>query len=221
MQFKKHNILFSIQQKEKLDEYNNILANNIKNIERTHEFLDYCRNDFVVNGIRDETLKIVYDKFTSFIEKEDNSVSISMLFFSFMQLLLRLSSNLYLDRLKVKNLMIWLQQLWQNDYYDRCLKLMHTIGSSVSISNEEINKINEVFIKKPLIGALYCFPIKKDSLLDLMSMHSKAALSLFCNMLNITRTFPIENNKFLDRHTVDNAFIQLIRDIIRKKAINS
>ena len=217
LQLKKHNILFSIQQKEKLDEYNNSLANNIKNIERTHEFLDYCRNDFVVNGIRDETLKIIYDKFTSFIEKEDNSVSISMLFYSFMQLLLRLSSNLCLDRLKVKKLMIWLQQLWQNDYYDRCLKLMHTIGSSVSISNEEINKINEVFIKKPLIGALYCFPIKKDSLLDLMSMHSKAALSLFCSMLNITRTFPIENNKFLDRHTVDNAFIQLIRDIITKK----
>ncbi len=217
LQFKKHNILISSQQKEKLDEYNNQIANNIINIERAHEFIDYCRNDFVVNGIRNETLKITYDKFTSFIEKEDNSASISMLFYYFMQLLLRLSSNLYIDKPRVKQLMIWLQQLWQNNYYDRCLKLMHTIGSSVSISNEEINKINKVFIEKTLLGALYCFPIKKESLLDLMSMHSETAVSLFCSKLDITRMFPVENNKVLDRHNVDNAFIQLVRDLITQK----
>ena len=217
LQFKKYNILFSSQQKEKLDEYNNSLANNIRSIERTHEFIDYCRNDFVVNGIRNETLEITCDKFYSFIEKEDNSVSISMLFYYFMQLLLRLSSNPNIDKPRVKQLMILLQQLWQNDYYDRCLKLMHTIGSSISISNEEINRVNEVFIEKTLSGALYCFPIKKESLLDLISMHSKAAVSLFCSTLNITRTFPVENNKILDRHIVDNAFIQLIRDIIAQK----
>ena len=214
---KSHNIWISKEQKEVLEKYNDDLANRIADIDRLFELVDYFRNRYVADGITNDILKIIINKFTQLLTKADNSVEISALFYNFMQLLLNLLNNKNVDKSRVKHLMISLQQQWQNIYFNKCINAMHQIGGSVPVTNDEINEINEAFLNRTIRGALYCMPLKKENIVDLMAMHSQAVISLFCNTINITRTFPTENKKNLDRHEVDLAFVQLIREILNQK----
>ena len=214
--FKKNKFPLSQTQNELLANHNKTLANNIYDINQPTEFIDYCRNEHVVTGLDNEKLTETIKVFNSLILEAD-SVILSMLFYEYMVFLLRLKANVDINKAQVKNIMIQLQKLWQQEYYTKCVNSMQTISHKCTINMSDITQLNNIFLVNPFTVVTQCMPLDDTHVLEMMQMSSEHVLGILCQNIKITKTYPKYSEKNIDGHDVDILFLKKIEKLKNEK----
>lgn len=203
----------SKEQKLALDDYYSGLADTVEDINNIASFLQYCENRYAIAGMKIEHLKKLKTIFLKLIQGS-NSVDISYPFYSYMTLLLDLSSNNNIDVSFVKNEMISTQLLWQNEYYDKCVNSMQVIEHSFSLTNDESAQMNNVFLTSPVSICHSCMPISKNGIMDSAVIHAANPMALFCQHITINKAFPMKEHFDLDKNDVDKLFLNTLQSLM-------
>ena len=207
----------SSQQKEISAVFHNEKANQIYNVSESHHFADYCQDKDVYLGITDEHIEKATSIFNTIVHEKDG-VTIAYVFYHFMQLLLNLSQNKNVNQRMVKSLMIALKKSWREHYYNKCVSGMQYFEKGFSVLTEEIEKLNDAIISDPLQMAFLCFQLNREKILQKMETVSSHALLALVQNFEIDEDYPIIRTIKLDRnHTIDSAFLDIIKRIIERK----
>ena len=217
MELSKIHCILSEEQKTIVESYKKQLVNTITDVKTMTDFTDYCRKDSVQLGMDNETLAKVADIFNTLIYKENNSVSMSHLFYEFMLFLINLQKNVNVDKNQVKRIMIELQQLWENKFYDKCVSSMQTISHSFNVTEKEINTNNQLFLSSSSFIPRLCMPLKDKDILHMMEQSSENVLFSLCSHISISKTFPKREELKIEKHDIELSFIKIIDRIKQEK----
>lgn len=211
---KNFSIQISKEQKEILKNYRETQYKKIDEIKEESSFNVYLTNPYIPSIITLEYFSKVYDKFNHFITKE-YSVSIVILFYNFMNFLIRIkSSNSEIDKKIIEYQMISLQKLWQDEYYIKIKQELKEFSYSKEVKSAEIEEYNNFILKDPKVFADICIPLSQDSICGQLEIVSKNILSsLFANF-EFDEIFPYLSGK--ENIQINNEVNRILIEIIDK-----
>lgn len=188
------------------------LVNDIKNVK---DFLNYCENIYVPKIINDAQITKLHEIFLALI-KVNNGVLLAAMFYHYLMLIMRSKQSSNIKKVNLEQIMIDLKEMWKNSYYDNVLKSMQKVGFSQKISNEDIEKHNNICVNTPIIIAKNCFPTDHETILNMLSEISKNVISLFCTKYSISQNFPTIE-KYTNTSEIDKCFLEYLDDLIKNK----
>lgn len=193
------------------------LASNWSSIKNPADFFDYCSNEFVIQGQTTEVLEHVVTVFQRLIDEEDSAL-LASLFHKFLIFLLKELQNSKVEKRLVKQLLIGMQRSWQEVYYAKCLSKMHPIQIPIEIKKETIDICNSLAINNPSSYVRTIISLTEDCLVDNISLHSQLVFSSLFPGLIISKSFPHERMRNVERHDTDQAFLSIIEKILQTKS---
>lgn len=205
------------QQNKALSDYNIDLSKKIYDVRDITGFFEFCKNKHIVKGLHNEQLEESVNVFNSLILKIDSAL-LASLFLEYMRFLLSVTqNNIDVNKPRVKAIMIQLQIIWQQEYYNKCIKSMHTIGYKNEISKSQIATITKTFLTDTFLVAKLCMPTDENHILDSLIISSENPLHMLCNNVNITKTYPQYPDMIFENHDVDQAFLKIIEKLQKDK----
>lgn len=205
------------EQTQLLKDYNDSLASGWTKIKKSTDFFEYCRNEFVIQGQTTEVLENVVDVFQKLID-EEQSVALASLFHEFLIFLLKQLQNSNVEKRVVKQLLIGLQRAWQSIYYEKCIGKMHSIKTPLKIKKETVDISNALAVNKPSTYVRSIISLTEDRLVDKISLHSELVFSSLIAKLMISKSFPYERIRNVERHDTDQAFLSIVENILETKS---
>ena len=205
------------EQTKLLKDYNDSLASGWTSIKKSTDFWEYCRNEFVIQGQTTEVLESVVDVFQKLIDEEE-SVALASLFHEFLIFLLKQLQNPNVEKRIVKQLLIGMQRAWQGIYYEKCLGKMHSIKTPLEIKKETVDISNALAVNKPSTYVRSIISLTEDRLVEKISLHSELVFSSLFTSLIISKSFPYERLRNVERHDTDQAFLSIIENILETKS---
>ena len=193
------------------------MASGWTSIKKSTDFFEYCRNEFVIQGQTTEVLENVVDIFQKLIDEEE-SVALASLFHEFLIFLLKQLQNPNVEKRVVKQLLIGMQRTWQGIYYEKCLGKMHSIKTPLEIKKETVDISNALAVNKPSTYVRSIISLTEDRLVDKISFHSELVFSSLFTSLIISKSFPYERIRNVERHDTDQAFLSIIENILKTKS---
>lgn len=211
--------------KEQKQQIKQMYAEQYKAIEEVcdiNSLLDYLRKEDIPKQITTEYLQEVAAKFDSVI-KTTNTIQVASLFYDYMVFLIKANGK-NVDKRIVKDEMIRIQRIWQEQYYKQQCKLLEVHSFSTSIPKKDVDIFNNILLTNPIIIAKQCMVIDEENIIKVMENTAENAFAyLFQNML-LSPTFP-ESIDFInyEHHEIDSEIKNIIEDIkerMRYKFLN-
>lgn len=211
--------IISNKQKDILKTYVKTMIYKIDLVNTAVEFTDYCKNEYIYSEVTDKIYEKTVNVFNNILSNETSGVLLANVFYEFMMFSLKINNeNIIIDKPKLKNTIIQIQNLWQDIYYKKCCEALHTFSSQFEISNEHVNIINEAIMKNPGILVFQCIPLDTNKVLDMMADVSENALVALISNISIEKTYPKRKADMIKLHEVDNAFLEIIEGLQAKYA---
>lgn len=216
---KENQSIISNKQKDILKTYVKTMIYKIDLVNTAVEFTDYCKNEYIYSEVTDKIYEKTVNVFNNILSNETSGVLLANVFYEFMMFSLKINNeNIIIDKPKLKNTIIQIQNLWQDIYYKKCCEALHTFSSQFEISNEHVNIINEAIMKNPGILVFQCIPLDTNKVLDMMADVSENALVALISNISIEKTYPKRKADMIKLHEVDNAFLEIIEGLQAKYA---
>lgn len=205
------------EQKRILKDYYENCFLKLDSIENDYEYLEYLLNKNNVKFINNEYVQKNAKLFNEYIKKTNN-ITCASLFINYMLFLTRLGGNSNIDNEYVKSEMIRIQELWENEYFDKCISQLHSIGQTIELKTENIEKFNQEVLDNIFILANCCVITRTEQYIDNMELVSKYPFSSMVSTISLEKYFPI-NEKMafdIDKHDIDKLTTKIISNIQEK-----
>ncbi len=211
-----HNVILVESQRKILKNYYKTKFQRLDTITSGAEYLQYLSDDKISEFINKEYFNKNAKFFNNIIEEDDRLCS--NYFIKYMLFLLRLQNNQNVDKEKVKWEMIRIQSIWENKYFEKCSKQLHTFSQTISIKNEQLDKYNQAILNNPMLLANACMFTKTDQYITHMEIISENAIFSKVSKIHLEKTFPIDETIVfdVDRHDVDRLTGEIIEQIIKE-----
>ncbi len=212
----------SSEQRQKIKQMYAEQYKSIEGIVDINALSDYLQNEDIPKQITTEYLKIVAIKFDNTI-KTTNTIQVASLFYRYMVFLIKANGK-NVDRRFVKDEMIRIQNIWQEQYYKQQKKLLAVHSFSTSIPKKEVDIFNDILLINPIIIARQCMVLDEKNIIKIMENTAENAIVyMFQNML-LSPTFPesIDSINY-ENHEIDNEIKNIVEDIkerMRYKFLN-
>ena len=188
----------------------------IEGVADIHTLLDYLRNEDIPKQITTEYLQIVAAKFDNVISTT-NTIQVASLFYKYMIFLIKANGK-NVDKRLVKDEMIRIQRIWQENYYKQQSQLLEMHKFSTSIPNKEVDLFNNILLINPILIAKQCMIIDEENIIKIMENTAENAVAyMFQNML-LSPTFPenIDSINY-EHHEIDCEIKNMVEDIKERK----
>jgi len=208
----------SKQQKELLNQYFDTLYKEIDSVTNQHDFLEYLRNPNVVKHMDAEYFMIVYEKFHEYT-KDKNDVMTANIFYEYMQFLIEANAHgLNLNKNTVRRVIISVQKLWQDEYYDIVCSNMKVFEYKETFRTSDIDGFNEVALKAPLLLARSISSLGEKELIQVMDSPSSHPFQYIFKNFEISRMYPIlRDESHFKRNEIDTLIIHMINRILENR----
>ena len=138
--------------------------------------------------------------------------------------LIKANNGKNVDKRLVKNEMIRIQRIWQDDYYKQQTELLEVHTFSTSIPTKEVDLFNNILLINPILIAKQCMVLDEPSILKIMEETAENAFAyMFQNML-LSSTFPESRDSInYEHHEIDSELKNIVEDIkerMRYKFLN-
>lgn len=208
----------SKEQKSILKDYYENLYKTIDDVVDIHGLLDYFRNPNVVKRMTTDYFLRVKAKFFVYTEDKNNPQTPDV-FYEYMLFLMEANSKgININRNIIKDTIIAVQQLWQEEYYEDTIKNMHIYEYKHTFLSVDVDKYNELILKAPFLVAKTCFSLGDNKLIEIMKYASANPVKYFIKNIEISQMYPIlRDEDHLKTNDVDNLIIRLISKIVETK----
>lgn len=213
MELKKCKSPISQKQRELLEDNTKKMVYKIETISAPWEFLDYCKNEYIYPEVTNDILQKAVNVFFNLISEEEDGVVLSDIFYEFMIFLLKVQKNISIDKANLKNVIIRIKNLWQNQYYKKCYKSLHTVSHKIEVNDKEIEKFNETVMANPMALVLHSMPMTDKSLVEIMSDISEHAFMVLVGNICIDEHFPMRKYDNVQFHEADRLFLDKITSL--------
>lgn len=188
----------------------------ILQVEDINDLTNYIKNLNIARYIDQKYYVKVKDKFF-WLVKETSDMRIVNLFYQAMLFLLEIkNTNQIIDKRMVKQDMIYLQQYWEKNVYQRQMENLQEFKYSTSISTEEVEKLNKSIMNNPIIAAHNCIISKVEDMVPFMEKVSKQIFRLLASRTIISPIFPMEDKGIdFDKHDIDQLLKIQVDNIIQ------
>ncbi len=207
----------SKKQKKSVEYYMSEQYKEISEVSDYTEFLGYLKNRNNPKNITQEYYDMIMPSFDSIIQKYSD-IRIAELFMVCMRFLVEVKGvNSKVDKQIVNENMIWLQEEWQNKYYETQKKNMHVIPFKREINAEMIRGLNKEILSNPRLLSDQCMFASIDQMVDAMESVSENAVNQLFRKIIISPIFPFNEVILVDeKHDIDKFHIGYIAKIIKK-----
>lgn len=195
----------------------------IEKVDDIHALSDYLSNEDIPKQITTEYLEMVASKFNKVIEST-KTIQVANIFYKYMIFLIKANNGKNVDKRLVKNEMIRIQRIWQDDYYKQQTELLEVHTFSTSIPTKEVDLFNNILLINPILIAKQCMVLDEPSILKIMEETAENAFAyMFQNML-LSSTFPESRDSInYEHHEIDSELKNIVEDIkerMRYKFLN-
>lgn len=194
------------------NQYKTILnINDIPTLTQYLENIDIARhiNQFYYDKTKDRFITLTKDK---------NDILVTNLFYQAMLFLISVNqNNQIVDKRKVKQDMINLQEYWQKNKFKEQIKNLHEFKYSTQIPIGELDKYNKTIMENPIIVANNTVLAKVEDLISVLEATSKHALIYMVSRIKLNNIFPIKDTGIdYHRHETDNILKKQVEKIIKR-----
>lgn len=208
----------SENQKSILKNYYENEYKQLDNISDYPSFDRYIKNTNIAKYINQNYLINSIGLFEQFIQEID--IQTASLFYDYIKFLANIKlSNSAIDKRLINQVIIDIQQLWQNEYYEKVCTKMKSTSYETKTSKEDIIAFNNVVLANPFLFAHTCMPVNIDSINQSMITTAKYVLSSLFKNVEINEFFPIEEQpeKICENHDIDTLLKNIISKIQKEK----
>lgn len=206
------------QQRTAMTEYCCSKYKNVEKLNAIYELDAYFCDKDNSRYVENRFIKMASSKFDSFIQ-EATDISVSVLFYRYMVFLLEVyAQNQVVDKSWVHSEMIRIQQLWQNEFYEKQEKNLHVVSHEDTIPSLEADRINRLCIINPIIFAKQCIPCTEEKIFDIMQCTSEHILIHMVNRIILSPVYPNGRDQVnLKRHDIDFLLADQVKNLIKTK----
>lgn len=188
----------------------------VVDIHNEHDLISFLDDKSTTQYIDMQHLVVLQEKFDNYIGRA-SVIMVATLFYSYMAFLFSVNeSNEYVDKKFLHSEMIRIQQLWQNEYYDKQIQGMQTISHEARIPHEKIDKVSILFLANPIIFAKNCIPCTKKEIIKIMESASEHPLLSLVHRVIVNRVFPNGGETLnLIRHDIDGLLLNQVENLLK------
>ena len=216
--FKNSYFPISGNQKSILKDYYENEYKQLDNISDYPSFDRYIKNTNIAKYIDQNYLINSIGLFEKFIQEID--IQTASLFYDYMKFLaLVKQNNSVINKRLISRMVIDIQQLWQNEYFEKVYSQLKSESFETKINKESIIAFNNVVLANPFLFAHTYMPVDIDSINQSMITTSKYALSSLVKNIEISEFFPVEEQpeKICENHDIDTLLKNIISKIQKEK----
>ena len=176
--------------KKKINNYYIRMIRNIEKIENINELNNFITDEYIKENINISILKNVRKVFYKIIEKNDNDLMVSSLFYNFMNFLIEIKGKVNYDI--VNEYIFEMLKIWQETYHDKMHSLLKEHIYTTTIKNDDVRAYNEIFMNNPIVALRSTFSWSEQKLLSQMVPISEHAMLTIMkpNTIYIDEFFP-------------------------------
>lgn len=208
----------SEEQKSILKDYYENEYKQIDNISDWSRFSLYIKNINIAKYIDRNHLITSICLFEKFIQ--ENGIQTSSLFYDYMKFLTKVKKyNSVINKRLVNKMIIDIQQLWQNKYYEKVYSQLRSESFESKVTKEDIIAFNNLVMANPFIFAYISMPANLDYICQSMKNTSKYVLSSLFKNIEINEIFPMEeqSENICENHDIDKLLKEIITKIQNEK----
>lgn len=191
---------------------------NLMTIQSVNEFIDYLKQTDLVWGLDSKKIKEIFEKFdiVSKIDTKDIKF-LPNLFIEYSKFLNLCFENNKISKELISNEIIRIQQIWENEMYDKILSHMHVFKAESSIPENIVNTLRQKFEKYPIDMTLELIPCNEDFIVKLLERIDDNPFSTLFANIEIDKIFPqIKDKVVVEKHKVDEIIVDYISKIKEK-----
>ena len=208
----------SENQKSILKNYYENEYKQLDNISDYPSFDRYIKNTNIAKYINQNYLINSIGLFEKFIQEID--IQTASLFYDYMKFLaLVKQNNSVINKRLISRMVIDIQQLWQNEYFEKVYSQLKSESFETKINKEDIIAFNNAVLANPFVFAKTCMLTDIESINKSMIRTSKNVLSSLFKNVEINEFFPIEEQpeKICENHDIDTLLKNIISKIQKEK----
>lgn len=202
---------------KKIDRFHKKQIKTIEKIENINFFNHLLKEPYLITNINIELVKKIRNVFLNLINKYENNIQTSMVFFDMLNFLVEVKLKLKDDL--IGEYIFEILDLWKNKYYIKMKSLLVHRTYEDKIETSKVKNYNKMFIEFPSICLKNEFSWKEYGILERISIFSEHAI------VTITKPKSIFIDEFLpyykkidlkQKDSYDNILIQYL-GIVQKK----
>ena len=204
-------------QLQSIVDYCRLKYQKVLDIHNEHDLISFLDDKSTTQYIDMQHLVVLHAKFDNYIGTA-RGIMVATLFYSYMAFLFSVNeSNEYVEKKFLHSEMIRIQQLWQNEYYDKQIQCMQTISHETRIPHKEIDRINTLSLVNPIVFARNCIPCTKKEMIRIMESTSERPLRWLARSVTVNPIFPNggETLNFI-RHDIDGLLLNQVEKLLKE-----
>lgn len=203
--------------KSKLQTELQVRADNVNNISTYAELYSYIEDKDILYLIEQKHIETLSEKFNEII-KSCSDIRVASLFYSYFLFLLNIKNNKNVNSSSIKEEIIRIRKLWQNEYYSISRASMTIVSTkAIPIKTEILKCFTTSILLNPIKFAADRVKLHTNQMIDAMTLISSHALMTAVDRMVITEDFPHKRFFSIDeKHPIDQIYASLVDGLIEK-----
>ncbi len=178
----------------------------------------YLEKREIAKHINEDYFYKVAECFRSCI-KDRYDLHVTSLFYEYMLFLLEIKNvNQNIAKKQIEAEIIYIQQLWQLEYYEKACESLHCHSYEMKIPTAEVDKYNKSVLENPFVMSYGCMMTKEGQICDIMELTSETPIVHMVSHIHLDKVFPIKDGGSINysRHEIDELISEIVKRILEK-----